>query len=76
MCRVGLYEYEWGRFGYPNFLFLNKLVYFVINYSNNIYLVIVKELICQKLIEIGGSKDIDLFIRCIFYLILAFQSLK
>jgi len=33
-------------------------VHFVISYLDNIYLAITNEFICQKLVEIGKSKDI------------------
>jgi len=50
----------------PHFFtfYLNNLAYFVVSYPNKIYLATANEFICQKLVEIGKSKDIYLFDRC------------
>jgi len=56
---------------------LTKLVYFDINYLNNIYLATLEEFIYKKSIETGKPKYIHLFNRCIsFYFFYTFLSIK
>jgi hypothetical protein len=55
----------------PKYYFvLGKWVYFIINYLNNIYLVITNEFNYKKLIEIEKDKMIFICLINIFYLIL------
>jgi hypothetical protein len=46
------------------YFYLNNLAYFVVSYPNKIYLATANEFVCQKLVEIGKSKDIYLCDRC------------
>jgi len=47
------------------FSYLKRLIYFIISYSDNIYLTTTNEFICQNFVEIKMLIDIHLCFKCI-----------